>query len=88
MDWQDIIKKLRLLKDDFYKSYKCLNVERNIKYKAIVKHLRTLFDKFERIRVIINVSFSMLTTSHKAAAENLFSDVRSRLLNILHFYIP
>ena len=47
----------------------------------IVKHLRTLIDKFERIRVIINVNFRRLTTPNKAAAENSFSDVKSRLLN-------
>lgn len=83
MDWQEIIKRLRLLKDDFDKSYKCLNLERNIKDETVVKHLRTLFDRFERIRVVVNVNFSKLTTPHKAAAECFFSDVRSRLISIL-----
>ena len=47
------------------------------------KYLRILIAKFERIKVIINVNFSRLTTPSKAAAENFFSDVKSRLLNIL-----
>ena len=33
MDWQDIIKRLRPLNNDFDRSHKCLNTEKNI-YKA------------------------------------------------------
>ena len=54
MDWQEIIKGLRMLRDNFDKSYKCLNMERFIKNETVVQHLSTLFDKFERFRVIIN----------------------------------
>lgn len=83
MEWQNILYKLRIIKEDFDKSYKCLNVERNIKDETIAKHLKILLDKFERIRVILNVNYNRLTTAHKAAAENFFSDVRSRIVTLL-----
>ena len=78
-----ILKELRLLKDDFDKSYKCSNTERNIKDETVVKHQKAQFNRLERIRVIINVNFCRLTAPPKAAAKKFFSDVRYRLLNIL-----
>ena len=72
MDWQEIIKELRLLKNYFDKSYKYLNTERNIKDETVVKHLRTLFNRFERIRVIVNANFSRLTAPHKAQPKFFF----------------
>lgn len=83
MDWQQIVVKLRLLKEYFDRSYKCLNTDRPTKDETVDKHVSVLFDSFEQIRVLINVNYPQLTPSHKAAAEGFFADVRGKLANVL-----
>lgn len=83
MDWQDIVQKARLIKEDFEKSYKCVNTDRPTKDETLSKHFEILYDCLDRIRVILNVHHSRLTQSHRAAAESFYSDVRSKLVNVL-----
>lgn len=83
MDWQTILNKLRLIKIEFEKSYKCINIDRPTKDETLLKHVEKLFRCLEEIRVILNVHYSRLTQSHKAAADNFFTDIRGRLENVL-----
>lgn len=83
MDWQDIVQKVRLIKENFERSYKCLNTDRPTKDDTLMKHVEILFSSLEEIRVTLNVYYSRLTQSHKAAAHNFFWDVRGRLINVL-----
>lgn len=83
MDWSQIVVKVRLVKEYFDRSYKCLNTDRPTKTETIEKHIRTLFTTLEDIRVILNVHYSRLNTSHKAAADNFFLDVCQKLVNVL-----
>lgn len=83
MDWQNIVGKLRIIKEDFDKSYKCLNTDRPSRPETIEKHIKILFASTESIRVILNVNYSRLTVAHKAAADNFFSDVCGKLENVL-----
>lgn len=83
MDWQTIVQHLRLIKEVFDKSYKCLNVDRPTRDETVVKHVRILCDSLERIRVILNQYYPQLTISHQAAAESFFDDVRGKLLTVL-----
>lgn len=83
MDWQQIVAKLRLIKEHFDRSYKCLNTDRATKGETVEKHLKVLFDRFEEIRVLLNVNYNRLTVSHQSAAENFFADVRGKLAGVL-----
>lgn len=82
MEWQEIINKIRLIKEDFDKSYKCLNTDRVSKDETIEKHIQNLITKFEEIRVILNVNYNRLTTAHKVAADAFFLDIREKLSKI------
>lgn len=82
MDWQNIIQKLRQIKEHFDRSYKCLNVDRPTGEQTIGKHLTNLFVYLEQIRIIVNVNYERLTAAHKIAAEAFYSDVRLKLLNV------
>lgn len=82
MDWQQIVEKLRQIRESFDRSYKCLNVDRPTKDETVEKHLEILLDRFEQIRVILNVNYSRLTQHHKTAADKLFADIRDKLTRI------
>lgn len=84
MDWQTIVTKLRLIQEQFDKSYKCLNTNKApTKDQTVEKHLSVLFERFEQVRVLINVNYSRLTHSHQVAAEGFFLDIRSKLATVL-----
>lgn len=83
MDWQQILIKLRQIKEHFDRSYKCLNTDRPTKEETVEKHLKILYERFEQIRIVLNVNYSRLTQSHKSAAEGFFSDVRDKLASVL-----
>lgn len=82
MDWQQIVLKARNLKVDFDRSYKSLNTDRYTSDETISKHVGILVNSLENIRVLLNVHYSRLTTSHKAAAEAFYSDVRGKLIAV------
>lgn len=83
MEWQNIVDKVRRIKEDFDRSYKCINTDRHTKDETITKHTKILFEKLEQIRVVLNVHYYRLTPPHKSAAENFFSDVRNKLVTVL-----
>lgn len=83
MDWQQIVNKVRLIKEHFDRSYKCINTDRPTKGETVEKHTKILFDRLEEIRVVLNVHYSRLTISQKSAADNFFTDVGDKLVNVL-----
>lgn len=82
MDWQEIVQKLRHVKENFDRSYKCLNTDRPTTEETIDRHFSNLFSCLEQIRVIVNVNYERLTSVHKTAAEAFYHDVRTKLLNV------
>lgn len=82
MNWQTILGQCRRIKEQFDKSYKCLNTDRATTDGTVHKHLQNLFLRLEEIRVLLNVHYNRLTEAHKNAAEAFFSDVRGRLINV------
>lgn len=83
MDWSDIVREVRVIKENFEKSHKCLNTDRPTKNETVEKHLEILFTCLEEIRVILNENYSRLTTAHKSAADSFFTDIREKLVNVL-----
>lgn len=83
MEWQLIVGKVRRIKEKFDRSHKCLNTDRPTKDETVEKHINILFESLEEIRVVLNVHYDRLTTSHKSAAENFFTDVRGKLVSLL-----
>lgn len=82
MEWKDILNKVRLIKEHFDRSYKCLNVERPTKEETIQHHFQILLNRLEEIRIILNVNYNRLTLSHKTAAEGFFLDLKTKVLKI------
>ena len=82
MDWPTILSQCRKIRDEFDKSFKCLNTDRPTKEDTVERHLRNLSLRLEEIRVVLNVHYERLTTAHKVAAEGFFVDVRNRLITV------
>lgn len=82
MDWQTILGNCRKIKEEFDKSYKCLNTDRPTRDDTVEKHLKNLFILLEEIRVVLNVHYERLTKAHKSAADAFFADVRDKLINV------
>lgn len=82
MEWDTIVSKARQIKEDFNKTYKCLNVDRDTKRETIGKHIKVLEGHLERLRVLFNVHYSRLTSAHKVAADAFYADVRERLISV------
>lgn len=83
MDWIDILRKARSIKEEFNKSYKCLNTDRPTKDETVKKHIEILLKRLEQIRVLLNVNYNRLTPAHKVAAEAFFQDIRNKLLQTI-----
>lgn len=82
MNWQEIVYKARLIKEDFDRSHKSLNTDRYTKEETVLRHIEVLINSLEHIRVLFNVNYSRLTISHKAAADSFYSDVREKLIAV------
>lgn len=84
MEWQAIVNRLRLIRTEFDKSYKCLHTNKApSREETVNKHLNTLFERFEQIRVLINVNYNRLTKKHQSDAEGYFNEVRTKLTHIV-----
>lgn len=82
MTWQKILDRCRAIKEDFDRSYKCLNIDRQIGQNTIDKHIKIILQCLEEIRTILNVNYERLTSSHKIAAEAFFHDTRDKVIQI------
>ncbi|XP_065362017.1 probable serine/threonine-protein kinase DDB_G0293958 [Calliphora vicina] len=82
MEWQDIVNKVRLIREEFDRSYKCLNVDRPTKEETVDKHFNILLHCLEEIRIVLNVNYERLTSAHKIAAEAFFHDVKNRITTL------
>ena len=56
MEWEDILYKVRLIKEHFDRSYKCLNIDRPTNDETI-QFVRNLLTRFEQIRIVLNVNY-------------------------------
>lgn len=83
MDWKTILAKVRLIKEDFDRSHKCINQDRPIKTETLQSHIQNLLKRLEEIRVIFNVNYNRLTPAHKVAADAFFLDLKTRLDNVV-----
>lgn len=82
MEWEYIVQKARTSKENFERSYKCLNINRPIREETIKQHFQNLFTNLEKIRVLFNVNYNRLTKAHQAAAEAFFLDLKTRIFKI------
>lgn len=82
MEWERIVFKARLIKEEFLKSYKCLNINRDTKDETVNKHVKNLVERLEQIRALLNDIYPRLTTAHKSAAESFFTDTRDKLISV------
>lgn len=84
MEWRDILQKIRLIREEYDRSYKCLNTDRPTREETIEKHIKNLLRRLEEIRVILNVNYNRLSVSYRTAAEAYFEDVKEKTLIILN----
>lgn len=82
MDWQTILNKARIIKENFERSYKCLNIDRPTKPETIEHHFQILLTNLEDVRILFNVNYNRLTVSHQRAAEAFFHDLRNRTVKL------
>lgn len=80
MDWEYILKKARNYREIFLRAHKCLNIDRDTKPETISKHITTLLETLESVRVLFNANYSRLTRAHQVAAEAFFSDLREKAI--------
>lgn len=83
MEWNQIVEKVRLKREKFDRSHKCVNTDRPTKDETVQKHIEVLYESFEEIRVILHVNYSRLTQAQKVAADAFFNDVRDKLVHVL-----
>lgn len=82
MDWETIITKCRKIKEEFDKSYICLNKDRPTSEETVNKHLQNLFIRLEEIRVLVNVNYERLNNHHKTAADAFLLDIKEKLITV------
>lgn len=82
MEWELIVKRARALREDFLKSYKCLNIDRETKQTTVNKHINNLLYRLEQVRVLLNVNYERLPTAQKAAAEAFYIELREKFLSV------
>ncbi|XP_017464486.1 PREDICTED: uncharacterized protein LOC108383115 [Rhagoletis zephyria] len=82
MDWNQILIKARQIREEFLKTHKCLNNDREIKTETLNKHINNLVSTLEKLRVFLNVNYNRLTQGHKVAAETFFLDIREKLITV------
>lgn len=80
MEWGYILQKARIISERFYRAHKCLNVDRDTKKETLQKHLNTILETLEQIRVLFNANYFRLTKVHQTAAEAFFADLRTKTL--------
>lgn len=82
MNWADIIRQARLIKETFDRSYKCLNIDRDTREETVSKHFKILKQSVKKIQVLFNIYYDNLTTAHKAAADGFYGDIREKFLYV------
>lgn len=82
MEWKDILDRIRIIKEHFDRSYKCLNHDRPTRDETVQSHIENLLARYEQVRVILNVNYSRLTKGHQLAAEGFFLELKTKLTKI------
>ena len=84
--WHEILIELKSNKEEFYKSYKCLHVNREPSAQTVEKHVKILVEKYNSIRTILHVNYNKFTTEHRREANEIFTYVRDLFLRICGRY--
>jgi len=84
MQWEDILAEIEPLGQQFKQSYKCMTQNRPIRNDTITKHTKLLITLFNNIRAILNRQYERYTTTHKAAANEIFFKLRDKLTRVFH----
>lgn len=87
--WVQIVDKTQRIKQEFDKSYKCLNKTNLPSKKTQIKHLQNLVYQHNSIVGIIRNVFTTLTQAHKTELEGFFKTLKTRLeVLFLRLQIP
>lgn len=80
--WQELTDKLREIKSEFDKSFKCLK-KTSLPSKAIqVKHLNILIHQHNQIAGLAKNYYPLLTTIHQTEFSDNFRTIKERLESI------
>lgn len=77
--WEDIINKLKSIKAEFDRSYKCLNRTPVPSNYTQIKHLRTLIYQHNTITGLSKTVYPFLSASHQDEFIKFFSSIKTRL---------
>lgn len=82
MEWQTILEKARLIKEEYNRSHKCLNIDRPIGDETLQNHFEKLLSCIEKVRILFNVNYNRLTKSHQVAADAFFLDLTTKTFKL------
>lgn len=75
--WRDITDKLRSIKAEFDRSYKCLNRTPVPSNHTQIKHLRTLVYQHNTITGLSKTVYPFLSTNHQEEFIKFFSSIKT-----------
>lgn len=81
--WEDLVRQLTLIKEEFNRSYKCLNRTPLPSPHTQAKHLNNLVLQHNTIAATLRTFYSLLTPTHQQEADTFFKSVKSKLKYIL-----
>lgn len=84
--WSEIHKTLLIEKENFKKSFKCINKNIQIKQETVKKHLENLVLALESIRNLTYINFERVTKDHQKEALDIFWQLRDQLVKVLAKY--
>ena len=91
--WEVILNQIGTYKEEFNRSYKCLNIKTKPTKQTFERHFQILEKTYNEIRALLHVNFNRLSTEHKKEALDIFGKLRDRLLRLsgrykLRIFIP
>lgn len=86
MDWKNLIVTVGNLKEEFEKSYKCINKSAPVTDVTLNKHIDILILKYNSVSRILKAYYHKLTPDHKSESQKIFSDLRDKLIRIFSRY--
>lgn len=84
MEWRTLAKKINCSKDNYEKSYKCINKNTSIKIETIKLHIKTLIFNYNNIVDDYNIHKHKLTEDHNKDCRKLLKTLGTKLRNISH----
>jgi len=77
--WVQILESLQRIKQEFDRSYKCLNKTNLPSKKTQIKHLQNLVYNHNSIVGVLKFTYATLTPAHKIEVEQFFKTIKTRL---------